>query len=664
MKLRVKRVEPAQIALGVLLLATVIAAVLVPWNGALNVDNRTYLEMIDGIAHHGLPYIDNGPVARFVELRARWNVLHHQRLWGSLPPVFPYFAAPFYLVGGARLVLQLNIVLVGLLAWVTARLGRKVSGDAWVGVGAAWLTVLGAATWGSSLDTSPYGLALVLQVLATLCAWNALETPNSKSFFQAFLTGLVGALAVGTHLLAAPILAGLVAVFAVVSSDGSSRAPSPWASPRSLAAWSFSRVRDRIALGRVAASIAGSVVPLVPIAWLNHVRLGTFNPISYGRCVWRSCHETGLDAQGLGAMLRWFSPVFSWIAFTAVLLCLVRRSRALSVAIGLSALSVLALPGELHTRVLAMTLLAYGFVFDVGPLPLGFNFARHADGLGLFLGPFVIRSLVPMAPFTPLALLVSDASPRTARAAALFGLVCFALFFSLILRANMPLAYALSYPYISVRYVLPLVPFLAVFAAWVARRAGFGRLAAAGSLLLGFTLATLLWPGTTDNSHLRRELLLRVPLLFSLVAVITTHKALASGERAWRVASVTTLSLVAALSIGNAMGSDLRHLLVTRRDQQVRVDRIAAKLPHRFALIGFPVELDPVASLRHDRDLQYADLYETRDWAFVPLLRHWWAEGRPVFALHRGGDLVRSPWPEVRYEPVDVSLGVWRVVQR
>ena len=57
---------------------------------------------------------------------------------------------------------------------------------------------------------------------------------------------------------------------------------------------------------------------------------------------------------------------------------------------------------------------------------------------------------------------------------------------------------------------------------------------------------------------------------------------------------------------------------------------------------------DPGVSLREGRDLRFADLYETRDWAFGPLVRRWWAEGRTVFAVHRGGDTVTSPWPSSR----------------
>src|SRR5262245_52354083 len=91
----------ARVAVGFLLAAVVVALVLARWHSTSVVDNRTYLEMTQAVLHSGLPIIENGPAGQFAELQARWNLVRPDgRLWGTLPPLFPYVAAPVFALGG------------------------------------------------------------------------------------------------------------------------------------------------------------------------------------------------------------------------------------------------------------------------------------------------------------------------------------------------------------------------------------------------------------------------------------------------------------------------------------------------------------------------------------------------------------------------------------
>jgi len=640
-------------ALAALVAVTLVAALMTRGESAFNVDNRTYLDMIDGVVRTGLPVVDNGPAAAHPELQARWLTLRGPRLWGALPPVFAYVAAPFYAVAGVRGVLALNLALLGLLALAVARLGTRISTHPWVGTGAAWLTLVATTVWGSSVDTSPYSLALVLSLGSIAFAWDSLDTEGPGRLRGAFLAGLLGALSTGTHLLAAPMLAACVALFALLPGDPEAFPTQRWASVTA-------QLRDRLAWGRVLAALAGAAGPLALVGALNRVRFGSFNPVTYGPCVWRSCAETGLNVQGLGAMIPWFAPVIVWALVLTLAVVATRRHRGGLVAALAVGLLTLSLPGPLRDRAGALGRLLYGFVIDVSPLDLGFNYLRAPDGLGVFLGPFVVRALVQSAPFVVLALGMPTATGRERRAVALLGIPCVALLAALALRANIPAAYALGYPFLGIRYVFPALPLLAVMSAWTLAREGFSRRAVLAAGLLGLGLALVLSRALDDGAWGRRVLLLRAPLgLAACLALVVT------GLRSWRwrVRVLTVLAvLTVGLSMGGALGSDLVQLLRLRRDHEARMARIARHLPARVAVYGFPIELDPVVSLRRGRDLQFADLYETRDWGFAPLVRRWWSEGRTVFAVHRAGDAVASPWPGIRYEAVDRALGLWRVV--
>ena len=98
----------------------------VPTHGAPVVDVRTYIEMIAGVARHGLPYLDNGPIDRFSGLEVPFGVASRGHLWGMYGPVYPYFAAPFLRLGGLVLVSRATFALLVPIALTTYAMARTL----------------------------------------------------------------------------------------------------------------------------------------------------------------------------------------------------------------------------------------------------------------------------------------------------------------------------------------------------------------------------------------------------------------------------------------------------------------------------------------------------------------------------------------------------------
>lgn len=642
--------------LGALLSLVAFGAATASWTSPQNVDNRTYLEMIDGIARHGLPYTTNGPVAQHRELQARWNNYARGRLWGALPPVFPYLAAPAYRVGGTLAVVRLNILMLALLALGVYRLARRLTGDSLAGSAAAWAALVATPASTVALDTSPYATMITAIVWATDCAVASLATRDDlaarRSRWSAAAAGLCAGLAVGAHPLSFPMVAPLLAALFVVGGDADARALAP----------------SRASLVRGACAMAGALAVLVWVGALNHVRFGSWNPVTYGPCVWRSCAETGLDRQGIGPMLRWARPVLVWFAATVAVGLFVRRSRAGLATVAALSLAALAPPSELHNKALALVTLAWGFVVDVSPLTLGYGFVPHPDGLGTFLGPFALKSLLQCSPAALLAALAGSRQASVRRALGLAALPCAALLASLALRANLPTAYALGYPFLYLRYVVPALPLAMVLAVvavrdlpWRAWHLGVGAAVCAG-------LSLWLSRWSDDDPHARRVMLLRVTLAVAAASTALVARsrgaqgddARATGRWSHAAALGATVAFAVSFAVGAAV--DLRAVLRVRRDSERRVEAVTRTLPRRFAVMGYPVEIDPVLGLRATRDVEYADLYEARDWIGLrAIVGGWWRDGRPVFVLLPPAAPFPSPMPDARFEVVDRALGVYAV---
>lgn len=655
----------ARLLLLPLLIVILLGAVTASWRSSWSVDNRTYLEMIDGVRRHGLPYTENGSAAslrQFPELRARWNRVEDGRLWGTLAPAFPYLALPAYLLGGAAGVTRLNIALFAIVALAVFGLGRGLTGDPLAGTASAYVAIATAPVWAASMDTSPYSFAIMFLSVSVYLAMRALDRPaaTTPARWYAAGAGLTGGFSIASHLLGFPAVATVIALLAVL--PGSADSAVTCRLPRvleSLRAWCPTRSGS---VRRGAWGLAGLALPLAFQSAFNHLRFHTWNPITYGPCEWRSCVETGLHQQGVGAMIRYAAPVFLWAAASLGALWIVRRSRAgrLVVAAG-SLLALFPSHSTLHANALGLGAMAWGFVVDMSQLEIGNGFARHADGLGVFLGPFAVKSLLQCTPALILAPLGVLAVARNRRPVAmLIGLPCLAMIVSLALRANLPAAFGLGFPFLNLRYVCPMIPLLAVLAVAAAHDRGWQSWHSVVAVLLASVLGLWIARQPDDNPVVLRFILLRGTLVMAAVTFLLVART-APPHRAGLALVALTFGLGGAVSLGR----DLHSIVRLRSDSDARMDAVARRTPLRFALVGWPPDIDPVLALRTRRDIVYADLYEAQNWAdFRVLIDRWTAEARPVYALFPPRSTMTSPWPEVQFNRLDPSLGLYRITVR
>jgi hypothetical protein len=618
-----------------LLLAVALAAWRAPWHSTMSIDDRTYFEMIDGISRHGLPWHDNGPADRFVELRARWNQWHDGRLWGSLATLYPYLAAPLYRLGGVRAVIVGNFALLALLALGAHRLAHALTGKEVVAMAAAFAVLLCTPTWTGALVTTSYTLVITCTMWALDAAVRAAD--DARAWGRAALAGLLAGVATGAHPLCGPILAGLVIALALVPP----RAPS-------------------LAL----AALAGSAPPLAWVAWVNHLRFGTWNPITYGPQKWRQSIDAQLDRQEVGAMLLHAAPLLGWAALAALLAFALRRAPRARVAAALLLVGALFVPSPLRVAALSIGGCAWGFFVDTSALTLD-GYWQTPDHLGHFMGPFVVKAMLQSTPALALAPLARFTGAAARRRALVVALPCVLQLAALPFRAGMPTAFAIGYPFLHQRYVMAsAAPLLVLALAAVAAlrwRPNDGLLVAV-TALVGIAI---LVRSPDDVPLERRVLLLRGSLLVGAAALLLValqrRHADARRERAAVKAAAVAFGLSAAISLA----VDLRALLAVRAHCDQQLDAVLAHVPPSLALIGGPGEIDPVLALEATRDVQYADLYELRDWTRVrPLVDTWMARGRPVFGLFPATALPACPWPDLRFDVVVADVGLVRIARR
>jgi hypothetical protein len=622
----------------------------------MSVDDRTFLEMIDGITRHGLPVLDNGPSDTFAELRPQWQLLRGGRLWGIYAPIYCYVAAPFYAIDGARGVIRLNFLLLAAVALGTFALARRIgrrSGsapapspcesiarDPFVGVAAAYLTLAAAPLAACALTATGYAFAIACVTWSVERAVVAVEREGAHAVRTAAVSGLLGGVAAGAHLLVFPMLVALLALLTIlpVASEGS------WFTRR--------------ALTRGLAATAAGVVPLLPVAVLNRARFGTLNPISYGPCRWHHCAEVGLAHQGVGAQLLLAAPLLVIVSCALVAWRLARGRHWLRVLVVVAVAGSLLLWPALWRTIRELAVVAFSFFIDLD-YPLGGEFRSAADGTGQWLGSYVIKSFLQSSPWLSLVLLAGVEGRMVRRATLLLVAPAVALVASLLLRAGMPLAHALGYPYLHYRYLMPMVPLLAVLSASALRSIPWSRIDWLLLAAIALVVGRWLWRGLDDEPLTRRVLLLRVTLLLALAAPSAlwwSRRRSAAGAQAHFATPIA--AAVCGLAVAVNLGVDLPALVRLRSENDAALARVAAATPQRFALVGWSREIDPLLVLRRTRDIQFADLYETHDWASVRALLELWArEQRPVYAVVPSG-VELLPWLEVQFVPLDPAVGL------
>lgn len=624
---RSRAMAPPTLLMAPLLVVILVGALRAPWSSVATVDERTYLEMAMGIQETGLPLIDNGPVERFPPLQARWNLFRDGLMWGSMAPGFPYLSSSLLRAGGIRAVMRINLALLALLAVAVFLTGRELSSQTEVGVAAAYVALLTFPLWTSSFGFLPYSLAITGFAWALYCAARSLRLGRPG---WALLAGLLAGLATTSQLLIFPMLVGLVAALA----------------------W------NRLVLGLAAA--LGTVPALVGLAWLNHTRFGSWNPLSDGPCAWQGCPESGADPQSVEQMVVAALPVLGWLAAGTLVLWLLRRSpsHVRSVAVLLT-LVPLAIFEPLREGILRYLQMGWRLLIDVGAWGEAENTTAAADGLGTFIGPHVVKAFLQGSPALVLVAAARLARPKLA----LLWLPVAALFSMLLLRASLPVDFALGHPFLNLRYLMPAAAPLAILATIGARRLPWGLHHLALAALVAALLRWSLWAGTDDLELWRRVLLLRGSLFVAVLLTVILTVALRSPALAWRRRATVLTAIAFGWGAGVSLGVDLAATVRLRDRVDILVGDLEPHLPERCALLGYPDQLDAPLTLLAERDVEYADLVEFEDWTRLRPVLLWWREqGRPIYGLLPPGQVAASPWSDLRFEPVDRDINLVEVV--
>ena len=602
----------------------------VPWHSNLTVDDRTYLEMIQAVSAHGAPYRDGLPIERFPELRARWNVERGGRLWSVYPPLFAYVAVPAYRLGGVRGVIRFNVAMMAAIAIGVFGVVCRLGGSTTVALAAAAGAILCTPVWATSVVVTSAPLALALIIWSVRFSLDAIASGSSRGSERArraALAGFFAGAAIATHLLSVGMIVGLGV------------------------AMSARRIGGR----RIGACFGAGVLPgVAALALFNRVRFGSYNPVSYGRCTWRSCASTGLTEFTVTAQLAGAIPLIIWAVCVALAVRAVRGSRRRLAAVSAGAAAALVVVPVLRHQLVHVVTIGYALIVDVSLFDLDADFNRAATGPGLFLGPWVIKSLLQSTPFLTLAVVAPlHGSADQRRQAALVFAPCVALLASLVVRTNLPLAYALGYPFLYQRYILFAAPLLIALAAVVLGRVRWDSSAIAAAACVAF-VATIWFGRQSGDSDWAR----RICLLWGGLAL--AGATFVAGVRSGR-----WTSRVGAVAVGYALavtlGVDLPAIIDVRNRNDAELEVVARHTPASFALVGWPRQIDPVLALTATRDIEYADLYEVDRVTDIRGLVGWWSRtGRPVFALFPAA--TASPWPDVQFEPIDLAGRLVRMV--
>ena len=652
----------SRLLLVALCLAILAIAFTITGHGTQSVDIRSYVEMMQGILRTGLPIVENGPAARLPGMEVPWNIVVDGKLWGTYPPLYPYVAAPL-LALGLHAVSIFTYALLVPLALVTQAIGRRVHDRPVHSVGAAALTIFATPIAGNAFGLASFPLAVLLVACAILAALSAAAAHGRRRLMLGALVGALGGLASSAHLLCFPMALSAIASLAIVDAS----TPDETRGPGILgAARSFWPRPDTLA--SAAAGFAGLAFAMLPVALLNHLRFGSFNPFSYGRQPWR-WHEWMVDMK-MGAHLRYSAvPIaVGLVAVGAWLLAGRTRLRWLLRAVVAGAvIALLAHEPELLERTRKLARVFYMYVIDTAVPDLGWPYSRANSGFANVVGDWVLKSALQSTPAFALVFVLPRMSLVRRHKLVVLLLPCVALVAALTLRANLEIGIAIGTSWVYMRYVLPAVPMLAVAAFVVVEEVRPRTWAWLLAVPVGAALCAFLLLDDNDNAAhglLRQVLLLRVTLGVALVALVLVLLA----RRRPAVAQIAgaAVALVVTTSFAVSFGHDFRASLDTKHYADWRADTAAALLPTKFGLFGRAWAMDQILALKVTRDVQYADDSMTKQPADVrPVLDYWASDGRPAYYVQLFQDPAPvSPWPDLVFERIDPVQPIWKVSRR
>jgi hypothetical protein len=596
-----------------------------------SMDVRTYAQMIRGVAEHGLPYWDNGPVDRFPQLVVPHGTPAGGHVWGIYSPLYAYVYAPVFKLGGLSLVSRLTFALLVPLAIATFLLARRVVKDEWYATFAAVIAVIGTPALSKALEITSFPLTVLLTTLATYFTVRIIQE-REVSWRVAAACGASWAFASSAHVLSFPMGAAALLVLAI--------APHPETGERGVT----------IARARLGPTLAGYFVATLPVCLLNHLRFNSWNPISYGKPPF-----SGPPEMTLGAQLRYIAPVIALGVVVLVVLFFVRKNKkAILGVLAIAAVAAIVME-PLRERFLRFATIACGYIVDISRLDMaGGEYKQLPDGIGTMTGGYVVKSTLQGTPLLFLApLSLSRAGDKRWPLIAIL-LPCVALYASFLTRANMSNVHAFGWPWVYQRYAIAALPALVVASMVVVERIGMTRSVLVDGLLLAIILGYVVWDAS-DERILRRLAVLYLPLLLGVLAcgaaAFFQHRA--SRPRVLRM----LVSLAAGLSIAIAIGHDFRAQTRGKYWCDYWVDQFNAVAPPRFAFIGFFARIDVLLTTTATHDVRYIALGDIA--AQRPLIDYWRAEDRPILLLWPSDP--PPIWPDITYSRLEGMPDVYRL---
>ncbi len=653
-----RRATVARWLLVPLVVLVLIGTAVAPFISVWGLDNRTSMEMVDGVKRHGLPYTTNGDLDfdKYAEARVPFNLAVGGKLWGQYGPLYPYVAAPAAMIDGVRGLYRFNVLLVGIGSLCVFFLGRRLSNDPYVGVGAAYVFACSSPALMYSFETLAGPLLLVMITLATYFGVRAVETASRPTFFFAALAGFFAAASTATHMVAAPMSALLIYGIGVARVDAT---PANAGFLGRLAAF----VPKGVGARRFGIALVVFATALVPVALLNHIRFSTYNPISYGPCPWLHCNLAVKDSLNTATLIKFAAPAIPWSV--GVVLGVVfawGSAKRLAIVFALAGAALIP-PTSMRETVVTLLVTVYGYAADVSNMAFA-DFLRPADGLGNLNTNRCVKSLLQCTPILAAAALVPFRTSGAAARNLVVLMPVIGLFMGLSLLGRFAGASAFGWPYLFLRYTLPAVPLLAVLAIHGVRDLPWRRWTIAVVVVGGLAGAALLAQRLDDLPYPRRFVELRITL-FAGVALVALVLASRRSTKAWlRQAALVPASVALALGVAVCIGVDGRLATQQTADIDKRVSRFAALTPARLALVGSALDTDQLLSLKMERDIVYIDFTEAKGWRnFRELIDRWSDEGRPIFGAFPRDGSFRWPYADwdVPAERIDAAQEFWRI---
>lgn len=629
----------------VVLLATVI--VIAPWRSNFDVDSMTHFEQIRSVSEHFSIGFDNGPVDAFAELRPRWFVAAHNKAWGILPATMAYLLAPAALLNGFTGVIRALWLLISLSALTTASLTHALTRKPYLAVASAWALVLGSSLGFWATMAAPFIPAGCLGLLAVAAGRHSVSAMNSRGvFLYGLAMGLCASLALGCHLLMA-IPWGLMALITLGYGKPHHRA---------LRVLSFS---------------LASLPSLSLMAWVNHLRFNTYNPVSYGPCNSHTCTGTE-NSQTVHGFLEPLEPYRYWaLAWLVALWCSRRSPRALAlvVSVGLCAMTLPDLPSRdallLYPRAL------WGFIIDYGSLSTGFS--RSADLMASFDAGWAVRSLLQCSPWAIAAFFAARrperANDSTDHATlALLSSIVLGVFTACALRANAGGPYVWGWPFLNPRYVVPALPALAVLSAVGAQNLPLRPIHSVIALAWAFYFIPKIssLPETDAYKHI---VTLRWPLVLSIL--LTTFLSL-SRKSLLHPLSRALAAIALSVSLAHAAVITLGIDRVATRDYRGRQDSTVTEVehcisPHKNVILIGGYALDEAMVVRDRTNVLFinAGMGPSDGRNVLTLLNRYESPDRPAFIIQERPhqDHWHFRWPGWSQQERQGCPRVWRIVR-